>query len=135
MKAIKYIWIFAFSFALLSCNTANSKDKDTQEIIVDITPEQLHKVQTEVQILDVRTPGEYKNGHIAGAKNSNVFDADFVSKIEANYKKDSPIYIYCKSGGRSMKASKMLKEAGYTKIYNMDGGYLAWKDKKYQIEK
>ncbi|WP_196885478.1 rhodanese-like domain-containing protein [Aureivirga sp. CE67] len=136
MKALKFIWIFVISIALFSCNSNGTKDENGNVIITEISPEQLKKAQGEkAEIIDVRTPEEYKEGHVAGAKNINVFDANFVKKMEASYKKDQPIYLYCKAGSRSMKASKMLKEAGYTKIYNVDGGFLAWKSKNYQIEK
>ncbi|WP_196895151.1 rhodanese-like domain-containing protein [Aureivirga marina] len=139
MKALKYFWIFVIGLALTSCNTSSSKSSNNQEVqkvIVDITPEQLKKDQEEdIQIVDVRTPEEFKEGHVTGAKNINVFDDNFVKEMETQYKKDEPLYLYCRSGARSMKAAKMLKKAGYTKIYNVDGGFLAWKSKNYKIEK
>jgi len=77
-------------------------------------------------ILDVRTPKEFAEGHIDGAVNINYFDKDFSSQV-ANLDKNKPVYIYCHSGGRSAKAMSIMKGAGFTTLYTLTGGYLAWK--------
>ncbi len=77
-----------------------------------------------VQLVDVRTPREYAQGHIENAKNINVFDNDFINKM-ASYKKDQPIYVYCRSGSRSMRAAAMLKAKGYN-VVNLNGGFIGW---------
>ncbi len=79
-----------------------------------------------IQLLDVRTIGEFNNGHIA-----NAFQADwtntpqFTERIKS-ISKDKPVYIYCQSGARSSAAAAWLKEYGYT-VYNLDGGIAAWR--------
>ncbi len=76
-------------------------------------------------LIDVRTPEEYKNGHISNAKNINFFDTDFLIKI-LQLDASKPICIYCQSGMRSRKASYILSENGFKEIYDLKGGYLAW---------
>ncbi len=81
----------------------------------------------EVQLVDVRTPREFKNGHIARSINidfsqKNVFKMSF-QKLD----KDKPVYLYCRSGGRSQMAARKLVGMGFTKIYDLKGGFLAWK--------
>ncbi len=87
----------------------------------------------DVQLVDVRTPQEYAAGHLKNADNVNVFDADFITKM-AKYKKDEPVYVYCRSGGRSMKAANMLKTKGYH-VVNLNGGFNGWASQGLPSEK
>ena len=65
------------------------------------------------------------DGMIAGAHNIDVMSRGFEQRAEV-FDKSEPIHVYCKSGGRSAKAMKLLNEAGFTEVYNMDGGFDAW---------
>ncbi|MBP0904897.1 rhodanese-like domain-containing protein [Mariniflexile gromovii] len=80
-----------------------------------------------VQLIDVRTADEYKSGHINNAKNIDFLSSSFVYKINKLNKK-KPVYVYCKSGNRSNKASKQLAELGFTEIYDLKGGFLNWRE-------
>ncbi len=78
-------------------------------------------------VVDVRTPDEFAGGHLAGAANANVMAPDFTDQIEAlSLPKEEPVYLYCRSGNRSGKATAILREKGYTKAVNI-GGYEALK--------
>ncbi|MBU2527111.1 MAG: rhodanese-like domain-containing protein [Bacteroidetes bacterium] len=79
-----------------------------------------------VQIIDVRTPYEYNSGHIQGAVNIDYYASDFEKQL-AKLDKNIPIYFYCHSGVRSAKAAKTMKALGFTKIYDLKGGMVAWK--------
>ncbi len=79
-----------------------------------------------VQLLDVRTMGEFNNGHIP-----NAFVADWTKKEEFTERiialnKDLPVYTYCQSGARSSAAAEWMKQQGFT-VYNLDGGIASWK--------
>lgn len=76
-------------------------------------------------VLDVRTPEEYKNGHLHNANAINFFDTDFKEKVN-KLDKTKPIYVYCAAGGRSAKALKVLQESGFKTAYNMLGGFNGW---------
>jgi len=76
-------------------------------------------------LVDIRTPGEVAEGMIAGAKHVDFYDAQFMTKMAA-LGKDKPIYMYCRSGGRSGQAISKLKAAGFTKVYHLQGGFQAW---------
>ncbi|MCF6349719.1 MAG: rhodanese-like domain-containing protein [Flavobacteriaceae bacterium] len=84
----------------------------------------------DVQLLDVRTPDEYNEGHIAKAKNINIYDDDFLQQV-TSLSKSKPVYVYCRSGARSMKAANKLKDAGF-KVYNLNGGIKGWLKKGFQ---
>ncbi|SDL30307.1 Rhodanese-related sulfurtransferase [Salinimicrobium catena] len=83
----------------------------------------------EVQLVDVRTPEEFKEGHIKGARNIDFFSEDFIEQFQG-MEKNEPLYIYCRSGNRSAKASKKLSKAGFKKIIDLEGGYKAWAAEK-----
>lgn len=76
-------------------------------------------------LVDVRTPEEFENGHIANAINIDWFDVDFAQKFNA-FDKDEAIYVYCKKGGRSAKAQDKLLALGFKNVVDLEGGYDAW---------
>lgn len=80
-----------------------------------------------VQLLDVRTPDEFNDGHIAGAKLVDVNDSTFVEQAVAILDKQRPVAVYCRSGRRSARAASLLVNQGY-KVTNLNGGVMAWQD-------
>ena len=78
-----------------------------------------------VQLLDVRTAAEYAGGHIAYAKNIDVLQSDFKAKAMALLHKENLVYVYCRSGKRSMMAAKKLAAEGF-RVVNLSGGFMAW---------
>ncbi|SNR29296.1 Rhodanese-related sulfurtransferase [Maribacter sedimenticola] len=80
-----------------------------------------------VLLLDVRTPQEYKDGHIDGAINIDWFSNDFNEKVK-NIDKNKIIYVYCKKGGRSLKSQERLASLGFTKVINLEGGFDDWQN-------
>ncbi len=70
-------------------------------------------------LLDVRTPGEYQEGHIPGSKNIPLQTLDEIEEIVEN--KDTPIFVHCLSGGRSRQAAAILQQMGYSNVKNIGG--------------
>ena len=70
-------------------------------------------------LLDVRTPQEYREGHIPGSKNVPLQQLDKISSVADN--KDTLLFVYCYSGGRSRQAASMLQYMGYTNVQNIGG--------------
>lgn len=121
MKFRSLLLLF-ISFTLLSCNGQPSKNIQT------IAPEAFAKKINETpkaQILDVRTPEEFTSEHIDNAVNVNWLGDNFVSGAE-KFDKSKPVFVYCKSGGRSAKASAKLAELGFKNIYELEGGMMKW---------
>jgi len=91
--------------------------------IKQITPKELDQKKGMV-ILDVRTNKEYEGGHIPGSIHVPLSDiGDKIKKL----KKDKELVVYCQSGNRSIWAIKRLMGMGYTNLFNLKGGYHAWK--------
>jgi L-ascorbate metabolism protein UlaG (beta-lactamase superfamily)/rhodanese-related sulfurtransferase len=78
--------------------------------------------QKDVRLIDVRTPEEYAEGHLAGAENIDVKAADFAERIKGI---EGSVAVYCRGGKRSLMAAAQLAANGCT-VYNLDGGILAW---------
>lgn len=74
-----------------------------------------------VQLIDVRTLGEFNSGHIKNAKNIDIFSSEFISEVN-KFETEKPIFLYCGSGIRSKKASKKLATLGFKEIYDLKGG-------------
>ena len=77
-------------------------------------------------LLDVRTPQEYRAGHIPGSKNVPLQTIDKVASVAEN--KDTALFVYCYSGARSRQATAMLQHMGYTNVQNI-GGIAAYQGK------
>src|SRR5690606_11445036 len=90
--------------------------------------------QEDIQLVDVRTIEEYEAGHIKDAVNINVQDSSFRSEIN-KLDKNKAVLVYCRSGKRSNDAAEIMKEAGFTKIVNLEGGILSWEEAAMPINK
>ena len=84
------------------------------------------KIEAGVQLLDVRTKEEWAEGHLKGAKWVPLAEEGFVEKAKAVLDPKKPVVVYCRSGGRSAKATKQLRDAGFTTVHDMAGGIVAW---------
>ncbi len=78
-----------------------------------------------VVTLDVRTPGEFMTGHIAGAINIDVEATTFDSEI-AKLDKTKTYAVYCHSGRRSGIATESMAKAGFTSLFNLSNGVADW---------
>ncbi len=79
-----------------------------------------------VVTVDVRTPSEYAEGHIAGALLIDIKGSSFMEEALKQLPKEKTIAVYCRSGRRSANAAGKLADKGY-KVVNLDGGIMAWK--------
>ena len=77
-------------------------------------------------LLDVRSPQEYREGHIPGSQNVPLQQLDKVEEVTEN--KDTVLYVYCRSGARSRQAVSLLQAMGYTNVRNI-GGIAAYSGK------
>lgn len=77
-------------------------------------------------LLDVRTPEEYREGHIPGSKNIPLQSIEGIGSVVTN--KETPLFVYCHSGVRSHQAAKTLQRMGYTKVEN-SGGIIGYSGK------
>ncbi len=91
------------------------------------------KVQ-KMTVIDVRSPEEYAEGHIEGAKNIDFQDDKFEAGLKA-LDKTKPYLVHCAAGGRSTSSLEVFKKLGFTQIIHLDGGIRAWQDAKLPVVK
>lgn len=128
MKNIITAFVSVILLTIYSCNAQNN---------TSLSPEAFEKgisAGDSIQLLDVRTPGEYKSGHIAHALLADWNDkTEFNRRIEFINKK-KPVYVYCLAGGRSAAAAKALRQQGFEQVYELSGGTNAWKAANKPLE-
>jgi rhodanese-related sulfurtransferase len=122
---MKRIILLLFIVLIASC-----KEQIAQSLIVSVEEFKTMVLGKDVQLVDVRTEDEYTEGHIDDAVNIDFFEEDVFDQKFAQFDKDQPIYIYCRSGGRSQKSAKKLQELGFKEIIDLKGGYEAWIESK-----
>lgn len=140
MKRI--IYLLALVFAVQSCSPKTEDKNSTSDATVSQSQiENLDaatfKAKTENGngiILDVRTPGEVAQGYIANAVIIDIYDQNFIAEIN-KLPKDKEVYVYCASGMRSVQASEILQQNGFTHIFNLSEGLVDWKRSGYPLAK
>ena len=131
MKYLVLFFCILISVFGLSCKkTAN------QDNVNVISPKETQTLldSDNIQLIDVRTPKEFKEGFIANAKNIDFFSPTFKDEISKLDKK-KPVIVYCRSGKRSSNSARIFFDKGFTKIYDLEGGFLNWKSQGLKIEK
>ena len=108
--------------ACMNAQENNFTDMDVEHFAQYIT-------NGDVQLVDVRTPEEYAEGDIEGARNIDVFDDDFLEEAQKSLDKSRPVAVYCRSGKRSADAARKLSANGF-QVTNLEGGILAWKENR-----
>ncbi len=86
--------------------------------------------RSDLYLLDVRSPGEYQQAHLEGAR---LIPIDQLSRRIAELPKDRPILVYCAVGSRSAQVVNYLARQGYPEVYNLSGGIYAWAQSGYPV--
>lgn len=126
---------FFLLFTLVSVSFLMGCKEDMDQEIKLVTPEEMKSLMEleDVQLVDVRSAQERKDGFIKNSQNidfnSPTFDQD-IQKLD----KSKPVILYCHGGGRSAKCAEKLKNAGFVKIYDLQGGITQWRFRSFEIE-
>jgi rhodanese-related sulfurtransferase len=109
--------------AFLSKLFGRLRDASSEASPARISPEEFKdRFGPGAAVIDVRTPAEFAGGRVSGATNVNVMARDFGEQVEAlGVDREQPVYLYCRSGGRSARAAKILRQRGYAGAVNVGG--------------
>ena len=115
----KIIVLIASALLLAGCSSSSTaSDLSVTEFSAKIA-------EAGVITLDVRTPGEFAEGYIQGARLIDFQSGNFENEI-ATLDKNATYAVYCRSGNRSGQAVKVMQDAGFTNVFNMNGGVIDW---------
>ncbi len=81
----------------------------------------------EVVLLDVRTPEEFNEAHVPDSVNIDFYAANFAAQLD-ELPKDVPYVVYCRSGNRSSSTMDIMRDLGFTEVWDVDGGIIAWSE-------
>lgn len=118
MKHVFLILVAALSFSGCSQNQSAALDAEAFSDQLAANPDAV--------LIDVRTPQEFDEGHLANARNVDWNAPDFLSHV-ASVNIKAPVFVYCLSGGRSGEAAAALRANGYMHVHELNGGILAWR--------
>ncbi len=144
MNKLFFSLIALVSLVAISCGTPESNTNNPSDQTAE-QPSTVKNVQVadlkealnateDIVVLDVRTAGEVAQGYVNSALNVDVNGANFSQGVQ-ELDTSKTIYVYCRSGQRSQKASTQLLELGFTDVRNVEGGFMAWEQAGYPIVK
>ena len=138
MKKYSFLFFAILTLVIVSCNNAQkTNEKVMTQTIEVVAPKAMYEIllkDPSAQLVDVRTKDEFAVSHLKDAQNICVTDNDFKQKV-AFLDRSKPVYVYCKKGGRSAQASKILKQMGFTKIFDLPGGITNWEQQQLSTQK
>ena len=125
----KSLFILMLSIlGFMGCTAQNGSSIDSKEAYG------LIKADANIAILDVRTAKEFADGHVAGAVNIDVNQADFAQKID-QLDRSKTYIVYCRLGRRSRKAVGIMAAKGFKNLYNVSDGFVGWNKNGLPFEK
>ncbi len=135
MNHLIRILISALLIAVVaSCDSQNTTEIPKNNVNADTARDLVTQDET-VIVLDVRTPEEYAMGHIEGALNINIAEADFSERV-SKLDRDKTYIVHCSANvknGRSAKSLEIMSGLGFDKLLNMEGGIVAWEQSGHPL--
>ena len=106
-------------------------EEATRAIMEDVDAAQFQRLIAELDgalLLDVRTPEEWAEGHLAGAAHRDYWGDDDFDVAMNSIPRDRPVLVYCAGGGRSGLTAQELNKGGHLEVYNLEDGISGWQD-------
>ena len=122
----KLIALIGSILLLAGCSSSSST------IDLSVTEFSSKVAEAGVITLDVRTPGEYAEGHLEGAQLIDFQSGNFENEI-SSLDKNATYAVYCRSGNRSGQAVKVMHDAGFHNVYNLNGGVIDWANARFPL--
>jgi len=132
---LRVIIVVVMGLQLLACNTiAVESEHKGYPNARSVTAAEFHELlsTTNGQVIDVRTMEEIRSGYIPNSIHINFYSITFRKQL-AELDKNTPIFVYCAIGGRSARSMEILESMRFMEIYNLSGGFPAWKAAGYKI--
>ncbi|MFC0188297.1 rhodanese-like domain-containing protein [Fictibacillus aquaticus] len=119
-------WIILAAIAAALVAFVTFKALSQKKYLKTLNEEEFKAGYRKAQLIDVREPDEFKNGHILGARNIPL--SQLRQRI-GEVRSDQPVYLYCESGFRSVRAAQFLRKKKYSGLHHLQGGFKKWTGK------
>ncbi|MBS1760556.1 MAG: thioredoxin fold domain-containing protein [Bacteroidetes bacterium] len=126
---MKNVWFAILLFISAACNSQQDSGHN-----INVNEFEKGITLPDVQVLDVRTAGEFQSGHIKNALLANWNDKTEFNERIRYVDKDKPVYVYCLGGSRSAAAADWMRQNGFKHVYDLIGGINAWKRENKPVE-
>ena len=134
-KILSIVALVALVAACVKAKNSSSSSSDVDvKVVVPADFNMAFSADSAALLLDVRTPDEYAEGHLKGAKLLDWKNSDTFKEGAKTLDKSKTIYVYCRSGRRSNAAASYLASQGF-KVIDMDGGILSWTSEGFEVVK
>jgi len=130
---MKKALVFIITLVLYACGQSAPASTTSELLKPKDFADQLNS-NSEIILLDVRTPEEMQSGYIKGAKNIDFNSEGFVKAIDS-LDHSKTYFVYCAAGKRSGKALDLMKQKGFQKVTSLDGGISAWNRETLPVQK
>lgn len=120
-KRVYLLLLTILAISASSCEQATAQN----ELKAEVFKQKLETTGNEI-LLDVRTPGEYSEGHLQDAINIDWNGDAFESEV-VKLDKSKPVFVYCLAGSRSAAAAQKIRGMGFKEVYELKGGILKWR--------
>lgn len=131
LVSVAYVFVF-----VLGCSTSKGVPQDG--VFISVTAKEfkgiIEQQDPDAVLLDIRTPGEYSEGRIKGARNIDFYASSFETELNA-LDKTKTYLIYCRSGNRTGQALFLMKKLGFLKVINLENGIVDWEGNAFTLEK
>lgn len=124
MKKYIYLILATAIFFFSNCNNRQSSSSDPSVSAAEFSKKMAEL--PDAPIIDVRTPGEFAQGHLKNALNYDITSNSFENQI-ASLDKLKPVLVYCMSGNRSSSAVSFMQSNGFKEVYELSGGMMKWR--------
>ncbi len=125
MRAQKLVAAGVVAVALLGA--CGGTATDIQLVSPAAAADVLEDRAPEVVLLDVRTPDEFNEAHVPDSVNIDFYATNFAAQLD-ELPKDVPYVVYCRSGNRSSSTMDIMRDLGFTEVWDVDGGIIAWSE-------
>ena len=129
-------WLLVLALVVILAMLAMNMGKTSLLGFKEVDPQEAVRMinHEAAQVLDTREDGEFRGGHILNAIHIPVAELEArAGELEAY--REAPIVVYCRTGQRSARASTILKNKGFTSVYKLKGGVLAWQGTQLPLTK
>ncbi len=128
------VLIILILIGVVSCTPQNTPEDTVSNVNVGEVRDLVMHDKT-VVVLDVRTPEEYARGHIEGALNINIANSGFSDSV-SNLDREKTYIVHCAANannGRAAESLGIMRNHGFEKLLNMQGGIIAWQESAYPL--